>query len=79
MTDAELTHLITDELRKVVERGQTPAGMHRPICVAEILAVLAPKPGEVGPTRRSVAGVVLRSRSAGIFELGLISTKPLPN
>ena len=29
-------------------RGQTPAGMHRPICVAEILAVLAPQPGEVG-------------------------------
>ena len=36
-----------DELRKVMERGQTPAGMHRPICVAEILAVLDPKPGEV--------------------------------
>lgn len=37
-----------DELRKVMERGQTPAGMHRPICVQEILAVLDPKPGEVG-------------------------------
>ena len=37
-----------DELRKVMERGQTPAGMHRPICVAEILAALAPQPGEVG-------------------------------
>jgi 16S rRNA (cytosine1402-N4)-methyltransferase len=37
-----------DELRKVMERGQTPAGMHRPICVAEILAALDPKPGEVG-------------------------------
>jgi 16S rRNA (cytosine1402-N4)-methyltransferase len=37
-----------DELAKVMQRGQTPAGMHRPICVAEILAVLAPKPGEVG-------------------------------
>jgi 16S rRNA (cytosine1402-N4)-methyltransferase len=36
------------ELRKVMERGQTPAGMHRSICVAEILALLAPRPGEVG-------------------------------
>lgn len=37
-----------EELAKVMQRGQTPAGMHRPICVAEILAVLAPQPGEVG-------------------------------
>ncbi len=31
---------------KVAARGQTPAGTHRPIMVAEILEVLAPKPGE---------------------------------
>ena len=37
-----------EELHKVMQRGQTPAGSHRPICVAEILAVLAPQPGEVG-------------------------------
>lgn len=37
-----------EEVRKVMQRGQTPAGMHRPICVAEILAVLQPRPGEVG-------------------------------
>ena len=37
-----------DELRKVMERGQTPAGMHRPICVDEILSLLDPRPGEVG-------------------------------
>ena len=36
-----------DEQRKVMERGQTPAGTHRPICVDEILAVLCPEPGEV--------------------------------
>ncbi len=36
------------EVDKVMQRGQTPAGMHRPICVAEILAVLQPQPGEVG-------------------------------
>jgi len=36
------------ELEKVRERGHTPAGTHRPICVAEILALLAPRPGEVG-------------------------------
>jgi 16S rRNA (cytosine1402-N4)-methyltransferase len=36
-----------DEHHKVMERGQTPAGTHRPICVEEILAVLDPRPGEV--------------------------------
>ncbi len=36
------------ELEKVRERGHTPAGTHRPICVQEILEILAPKPGEVG-------------------------------
>ena len=35
------------ELDKVRERGHTPAGTHRPICVDEILAILAPQPGEV--------------------------------
>ena len=37
-----------DEVNKVMQRGQTPAGMHRPICVAEILALLKPQPGETG-------------------------------
>ena len=37
-----------EELHKVMQRGQTPAGMHRPICVQEIMAILAPRPGEVG-------------------------------
>jgi 16S rRNA (cytosine1402-N4)-methyltransferase len=36
------------ELAKVRERGDTPAGTHRPICVREILEILEPKPGEVG-------------------------------
>ena len=40
--------LHADELRKVMERGQTPAGMHRPICVREVLAILDPRAGEVG-------------------------------
>ena len=35
------------ELEKVIARGHTPAGTHRSIMVAEILEVLAPKPGEV--------------------------------
>ncbi len=34
-----------DDVKKVMERGQTPAGMHRSICVAEILEILAPVPG----------------------------------
>jgi 16S rRNA (cytosine1402-N4)-methyltransferase len=37
----------TAELDKVMARGHTPAGMHRSICLAEILEVLDPKPGEV--------------------------------
>src|SRR5437016_7454297 len=34
-------------IAKVLASGKTPAGMHRPIMVAEILEVLAPSPGEV--------------------------------
>ena len=36
-----------DTVAKVLASGKTPAGSHRPIMVAEILAVLAPRPGEV--------------------------------
>jgi 16S rRNA (cytosine1402-N4)-methyltransferase len=32
---------------KVLASGKTPAGMHRPVMVAEILEALAPRPGEV--------------------------------
>ena len=34
-------------IAKVIESGKTPAGTHRPIMVAEILQILAPKPGEL--------------------------------
>ena len=34
-------------IAKVIASGKTPAGTHRPIMVAEILAVLAPQPGEL--------------------------------
>ena len=37
-----------ETVAKVLAAGKTPAGSHRPILVAEILEVLAPKPGEVG-------------------------------
>ncbi|MEJ0090496.1 MAG: 16S rRNA (cytosine(1402)-N(4))-methyltransferase [Limisphaerales bacterium] len=36
-----------DTVAKVLASGKTPAGTHRPIMVAEILAALAPKPGEL--------------------------------
>ena len=36
-----------ETVAKVLASGKTPAGTHRPIMVAEILEVLAPKPGEV--------------------------------
>ncbi len=35
------------DVARVLAAGKTPAGMHRPIMVDEILAVLAPRPGEV--------------------------------
>lgn len=56
-----------DAIQKVVERGQTPAGMHRPICVNEVLAILNPQPGETfldatlgfgGHTREIVARIL---------------------
>jgi 16S rRNA (cytosine1402-N4)-methyltransferase len=36
-----------DTVAHVLATGKTPAGTHRPIMVNEILAVLAPRPGEV--------------------------------
>ena len=36
-----------EEVGKIIASGKTPAGMHRPILVQEILEVLAPKPGDV--------------------------------
>jgi 16S rRNA (cytosine1402-N4)-methyltransferase len=36
-----------ETIQKVLASGKTPAGMHRPIMVEEILRVLAPKPGEI--------------------------------
>src|SRR5436305_1967455 len=35
-----------EEVSKVLSSGKTPAGMHRPIMVREILEVLAPAPGD---------------------------------
>lgn len=37
-----------DDVAKVIARGATPAGMHRSICVTEILDILQIKPGETG-------------------------------
>ncbi len=39
--------LYAETVQKVMASGKTPAGMHRPIMVAEILEVLAPQPGEI--------------------------------
>ncbi|OYU95987.1 MAG: 16S rRNA (cytosine(1402)-N(4))-methyltransferase [Bacteroidetes bacterium B1(2017)] len=40
--------LYSEDVQKVMQQGRTPAGMHRSICVDEILEVLHPAPGEVG-------------------------------
>lgn len=34
------------EVQKIIAGGKTPAGTHRPICLKEVLEVLAPQPGE---------------------------------
>lgn len=39
--------LYPEDVAKVLEAGKTPAGMHRPIMVQEVLRALAPQPGEV--------------------------------
>ncbi len=36
-----------DDIAKIISSGKTPAGMHRPIMVSEILTALALKPGNV--------------------------------
>ena len=36
-----------ETIAKVIASGKTPVGTHRPIMVAEILAALAPQPGEI--------------------------------
>jgi 16S rRNA (cytosine1402-N4)-methyltransferase len=35
-----------EDVERVLSRGDTPAGSHRSILVAEVLAILAPRPGE---------------------------------
>ena len=36
------------DVEHIIAKGRTPAGMHIPICVKEILEILDPKPGETG-------------------------------
>ncbi|WP_349669425.1 16S rRNA (cytosine(1402)-N(4))-methyltransferase RsmH [Lacrimispora sp.] len=40
--------LYTDTVARVIQKGNTPAGMHRSICVQEILDILKITPGETG-------------------------------
>jgi len=37
-----------ETIQKVIDKGNTPVGMHRPICVDEILSILDIKPGMIG-------------------------------
>ena len=37
-----------DDVQKILEKGKTPAGMHVPIMVKEILEILQIQPGEIG-------------------------------
>jgi 16S rRNA (cytosine1402-N4)-methyltransferase len=38
----------SDTVERVIQKGMTPAGMHRSICVDEILEFLQIKPGQIG-------------------------------
>ena len=40
--------LYSADIAKVMDQGRTPAGMHRSICVNEIMDLLKPMPGEIG-------------------------------
>ena len=40
--------LYAKDVAKVLEQGRTPAGMHRSICVKEIMEILKIVPGEIG-------------------------------
>ncbi len=40
--------LYAADVEKVMEQGRTPAGMHRSICVVEIMKILNILPGEIG-------------------------------
>lgn len=40
--------LYADTVAGLIQKGKTPAGMHRPICVNEILEILQVTPGQVG-------------------------------
>ena len=64
-----------DDVAKVLAGGKTPAGMHRPIMVREILDGLGPRPGEVavdctlgygGHARELLAAVQPRGRLLGV-------------
>jgi 16S rRNA (cytosine1402-N4)-methyltransferase len=37
-----------DDVKKIIKSGKTPAGMHRSICVKEVIEALRPEPGQVG-------------------------------
>jgi len=40
--------LYAEDIAKVMDQGRTPAGMHRSICVDEILEILKVTPGQIG-------------------------------
>jgi len=43
------------DIEHIIAKGRTPAGMHIPICVNEILDILAPRPGAARACRRAEA------------------------
>jgi len=60
------------EVRKIVDSGKTPAGMHRAIMVDEVLAALAPRTGEIAVDCTLGFGAHARALLARIQPGGLL-------
>ena len=71
-----------EDVEKIIQKGYTPAGMHRSICVNEILEVLKITPGQIGldatlgyggqDVKDASGKVVIPANSTLIFDIKLV-------
>jgi 16S rRNA (cytosine1402-N4)-methyltransferase len=69
-----------ETIAKVLQKGSTPAGMHRPICVDEIMEILQIKPGQIGLDCTLGYGghtLVMLEQLKGVGHLYAIDVDPL--
>ena len=55
------------DVEKILASGKTPAGMHLPIMVAEVLDVPAARSPATSPSTARSAAAVMRGRSSSAF------------